>query len=87
MEERLAELSGVKLGALLAVQDGSFDEVLPSGGSADRVMYQSVPTERGAYEEFYRAFARSMREDAPPPVDPEDAVRVLDGIESINAAR
>jgi predicted dehydrogenase len=54
-------------------------------GAGDAV--DPVPTERGAYEEFYRTFARSMREGAPPPVDPEDAVRVLDVIESIHAAR
>ncbi|HET7218261.1 MAG TPA: Gfo/Idh/MocA family oxidoreductase, partial [Vicinamibacterales bacterium] len=54
-------------------------------GAGDAV--DPVPTECGAYEEFYRAFARSMRDGVPPPVDPEDAVRVLEVIESIKDGR
>ena len=55
--------------------------LLGAGDAAD-----PVPTERGAYEEFYRALARSLRDGTPPPVDPEDAVRVLEVIERVQAA-
>ncbi|MBV9772367.1 MAG: Gfo/Idh/MocA family oxidoreductase, partial [Gemmatimonadetes bacterium] len=43
-----------------------------------------VPTERGAYEEYYAGVARALREGGPPPVDPRDAVA---GLEVIEAAR
>jgi len=54
--------------------------VLGAGDAID-----PVPTERGAYQEFYAALARSLRDGTPPPVDPEDAVKVLDVIERIRA--
>jgi predicted dehydrogenase len=54
-------------------------------GAGDAV--DTVPTERGAYEDFYRAFARSLRDGTPPPVDPDDAVRVLEVIDRVNSAR
>jgi predicted dehydrogenase len=44
-----------------------------------------VATERGAYQAFYAALVRSLRDGAPPPVDPEDAVNVLEIIDSIHA--
>lgn len=40
-----------------------------------------VPTERGGYQEFYAAVARTLRDGAPPPVDPADAVATLEIIE------
>ena len=43
-----------------------------------------TPAEAGAYTAFYSAVARSIREGAPPPVDPADAVA---GLEIIEAAR
>jgi len=43
---------------------------------------RTVETEPGAYEEFYRGVAASLREGAPPPVDPEDADAVLEIIEA-----
>jgi scyllo-inositol 2-dehydrogenase (NADP+) len=36
-----------------------------------------VPTERGAYAAFYAAMAAAMRDGAPPPVDPADALAAL----------
>jgi predicted dehydrogenase len=44
----------------------------------------SVPTERGAWPEFYAGVAAALRDGAPPPVDPADAVA---GLEVIEAAR
>ena len=44
-----------------------------------------VPTEPGAYQNFYVDLARALRDDTPPPVDPEDAVKVLEIIEAILA--
>jgi predicted dehydrogenase len=43
-----------------------------------------VPTERGDYPAFYAGVARALREGGPMPVDPDDAVAVL---EVIDAAR
>ena len=45
---------------------------------------RAVETEPGAYEEFYRGVAASLRGDAPPPVDPSDSVM---GLEIIEAAQ
>lgn len=40
-----------------------------------------VPTERGDYGEFYRLLAVALRDGGPMPVDPTDAVEVLEVIE------
>jgi scyllo-inositol 2-dehydrogenase (NADP+) len=45
---------------------------------------QEVRTEPGSYGSFYTAVERSLRESAPPPVDPSDAVAAL---EILDAAR
>jgi hypothetical protein len=37
-----------------------------------------VPTEPGSYGSFYAGVAASLRDGAPPPVDPSDAVAVLE---------
>jgi predicted dehydrogenase len=41
-----------------------------------------VPTERGAYQEFYAGVVRSLRTGAAPPVDPRDALATLEIIEA-----
>ena len=41
-----------------------------------------VRTEAGAYQQFYLGMVRALRGDAPVPVDPGDAVEVLDVIEA-----
>ena len=51
---------------------------LGAGSDVDR-----VPTERGAYQEFYVQLAAALKSDAPLPVDPADAVRTLTIIETI----
>ncbi len=38
---------------------------------------RAVPTETGSYGSFYAGVAASLRDGAPPPVDPRDAVAVL----------
>lgn len=43
-----------------------------------------VPTERGDYPAYYAGMVRSLRDGAPPPVDPADAVAVA---EILDAAR
>ena len=43
---------------------------------------QRVPTEAGAYQRFYAGVAAALRTGAPPPVDPADAVAVLEVIEA-----
>lgn len=48
------------------------------GGDGPR----EVPAENGAYTAFYAGVARALREGAPPPVDPSDAVAVLRVIEA-----
>jgi predicted dehydrogenase len=45
---------------------------------------KAVPSEPGAWPAFYTEFERALREGGPPPVDPADAVAVL---EVIDAAR
>jgi predicted dehydrogenase len=40
-----------------------------------------VPTERGDYRGFYAGVVRSLREGAPPPVNPNDAIAALEIIE------
>lgn len=45
-----------------------------------------VPTERGDYRGFYAGVARSLRDGAPPPVDPKDAVAVLEIIETARSS-
>jgi predicted dehydrogenase len=42
-----------------------------------------VPTERGAYQEFYARLAAALTSDAPLPVDPADAVATLSIIDTI----
>ncbi len=44
---------------------------------------QAVRTERGAYEEFYVRLAAALTSNAPLPVDPDDAARVLTIVDSI----
>jgi predicted dehydrogenase len=39
---------------------------------------QEVPTVSGSYGAFYAGVARSLRDSVPPPVDPRDAVAVLE---------
>ena len=41
-----------------------------------------VPTERGDYRGFYSGVVRSLRDGAPPPVDPNDAIAALEVIEA-----
>jgi predicted dehydrogenase len=43
---------------------------------------EPVPSEPGAWPEFYRGVARWLRDGGDPPVDPWDAVRVLEVIEA-----
>jgi scyllo-inositol 2-dehydrogenase (NADP+) len=45
---------------------------------------EPVPSEPGAWPVFYTEFERALRDGGPPPVDPADAVAVL---EVIDAAR
>jgi predicted dehydrogenase len=51
-------------------------------GAGDDV--RPVPTEPGAYQDFYRGLVASLRDGAPPPVGPQDAVS---GLEVLEAAR
>jgi scyllo-inositol 2-dehydrogenase (NADP+) len=43
---------------------------------------ERVPTERGDYRGFYAGVVASLRDGAPPPVDPGDAVAALEVIEA-----
>ena len=44
--------------------------------------WRSVPTEPGAWPRYYAGIAAALREGTPPPVDPSDAVAVLEIIEA-----
>ena len=54
--------------------------VLSDGGPP-----RPVPSARGDYRAFYAGVARALREGVPPPVDPRDAVRVLQVIDAVRA--
>jgi predicted dehydrogenase len=54
-----------------------------AGGGSD---VRPVPTEPGAYQEFYRGVVASLRDGAPPPVDPQDAVSALEVLEAARAS-
>jgi scyllo-inositol 2-dehydrogenase (NADP+) len=47
---------------------------------------QPVRTEAGCYQRFYEGVARALRGGAPAPVDPADAIAVLDVIEAARAS-
>ena len=51
------------------------------GVLADGDATSSVPTEAGAYQDFYAAVAASLTSGTPPPVDPVDAAAVIEVIE------
>ena len=51
---------------------------------SDGVTPRAVPSMRGAYQEFYAGMVRALRDGAPLPVDPQDAVA---GLEIIEAAQ
>lgn len=69
-----------------AVRDPGFGVHPPErwGTLHDGDRPRPTPGEPGAYVDFYSALVRSIREGAPPPVDPADAVA---GLEVIEAAR
>jgi predicted dehydrogenase len=52
------------------------------GSDADA---RPVPTERGSYLQFYERLAAALREGKPPPVDPADAVAVLELLDRARA--
>jgi scyllo-inositol 2-dehydrogenase (NADP+) len=47
---------------------------------------EPVPSERGAWPEFYAGVARALRGTGPMPVDPSDALRVLELLERARGA-
>jgi predicted dehydrogenase len=47
---------------------------------------REVPTEPGSYPSFYSGVAASLNDGAPPPVDPRDAVAVLELLDEARAA-
>ncbi|MCR4342260.1 MAG: Gfo/Idh/MocA family oxidoreductase [Gemmatimonadaceae bacterium] len=62
---------------------GSTQELRDSSGqlgSGDAVV--TIPTETGAYHRFYEGVVATLRDGSPPPVDPADAVAVLETIEA-----
>lgn len=56
------------------------------GTLSDGETRRRLRTEPGAYPAFYAALAASLRDGSPPPVDPWDAVRVLEIIERAKAS-
>jgi len=53
-------------------------------GAGDQV--EPVPTEAGDYRHFYEGVVASLRDGAPPPVDPLDAVRTLEVLDAARAS-
>ena len=60
------------------------EEAWGAVGAGDNV--RPVPTEPGAYQDFYRGVVASLREGAPPPVDPQDVVSALEVLEAARAS-
>jgi predicted dehydrogenase len=54
------------------------------GSWSDGANERRIPTERGAYQQYYAQIATALRKGAPPPVDAHDA---LVGLTTIEAAR
>ena len=54
--------------------------VLSDGGAP-----RPVPSARGDWPAFYAGVARALRDGGPPPVDPRDAVQVLEVIDAARA--
>jgi predicted dehydrogenase len=52
------------------------------GTLGDGACVTSVPTERGAYECFYEGVVDTLRDGAPPPVAPADAIAGLEIVEA-----
>ena len=48
---------------------------------------EPVPSERGAWPEFYAGVERALRSGSPPPVDPRDAVATLEILERARSSR
>jgi predicted dehydrogenase len=54
--------------------------VISDGGTP-----RPVPSARGEWPAFYAGVARALRDGGPPPVDPNDAVRVLEVVDAIRS--
>ena len=67
--------------------DPGFGEVpeVAWGVISDGAAPRPVPSARGDWPAFYAGVAGALRDGGPPPVDPRDAVRVLDVIDRIRA--
>jgi predicted dehydrogenase len=52
------------------------------GALGDGESTSAVPTERGAYEQFYTGVVRTLRRGAPPPVEARDAIAGLEIVEA-----
>jgi hypothetical protein len=48
---------------------------------------ERISTQRGTYEQFYAQTAAMLRDGAPPPVAPSDAVAVLEIVDRARAGR
>jgi predicted dehydrogenase len=77
-----------------ALRAGLRPDTSPSWGDEPRERWgrlvrgeavEPVPTERGRWDLFYPAVAAALREGGPPPVDPWDAVGVLEVLEAARA--
>ena len=56
------------------------------GHLGSRETQSAVPTERGRYGDFYAAMATALRDGTPPPVDPAEALAVIELIQQIYAS-
>lgn len=76
-----------QLGRGMAPTDPRFGrEAPPSWGQlGGRGGTEQVSTERGGYPEFYAELAGALLDGGPPPVDPADAVQVIELIEHVYA--
>jgi predicted dehydrogenase len=68
--------------------ESTFGEDIPSqwgvlGAGAD---VRAIKTERGQYQRFYALTVPWLRDGAPPPVSPADAVAVLEAIDAVRSA-
>ena len=76
----------LKRGADVLAADFGVEPESQWGTLGDGSSARATPAERGSYAAFYSRLAAALRDGAPPPVDPRDALHTIEIIEAARAA-